>query len=133
MEFHSETDTNLRTDLHVHDSQSKIEELEQEKSELISKINQQRTEMVSLEIKNQDLEKQLNMCKLLSEQTPLDNSKDEKIELFLGEIATLSANVQTLKRERDQAKSDVIALRDTIMQNKQEAAREVKHMTYMYM
>lgn len=128
--MHASTDTNLRASLHQ--SQIKLEELEQEKSELLSKINQQRHESFSFQTKQGELERDVNMYKLLSQQLQLsprssyDNNDQKKIEALQGDLAIVSASVQSMKRERDQALSDVTALRETMMQNRQESAREVR-------
>ena len=81
------------------------------------------------------MESKIKMYELLTQQlqssqpttTPVVDGQgfQEKVELLEGEIAQLSATVQSLRRERDQGLSDVAALRDTMMQNKQEAARKV--------
>ena len=73
------------------------------------------------------------MYKLLSEQlqstppsSPTDHESKRQLEAAQGEMATLSASLQSMKRERDQALSDVAALRDTMMHNRQETARKVR-------
>ena len=73
------------------------------------------------------------MYKLLSEQlkstppvSPTDDENKRQLDSLQGEMATLSASLQSMKRERDQALSDVTALRDTMMHNRQETARKVR-------
>ena len=73
------------------------------------------------------------MYKLLSEQlkstppvSPTDDKNKRQLDSLQGEMATLSASLQSMKRERDQALSDVTALRDTMMHNRQETARKVR-------
>ena len=44
---------------------------------------------------------------------------------MLEEVRSLTASLQAVTRERDQAMSDSAALRDAIMSNKQDAARKV--------
>ena len=118
----------------LQENQLNIEELNQEKSELLSKISQQANELSKFQQTKIELEKKLNMYEVLTQQlqssqpsTPNeDTNYKKKNEILEEQIATLSATVQSLKREKEQCLSDIGALRDTMIQNKQESARKVR-------
>ena len=97
-------------------------------------MTRQSSELKVLQQAKDEMESKIKMYELLTQQlqssqpsTPVVDGQGfrEKVELLEGEIAQLSATVQSLRRERDQGLSDIAALRDTMMQNKQEAARKV--------
>ncbi|XP_019855340.1 PREDICTED: golgin subfamily A member 2-like [Amphimedon queenslandica] len=127
---HTSEESGLRSALHQ--AQLRLEEVEEEKNEMKRRMTRQAKEVQTLQGKMSDLQNEVNMYKLLSEQlkstppvSPTDDENKRQLDSLQGEMATLSASLQSMKRERDQALSDVTALRDTMMHNRQETARKI--------
>jgi chromosome segregation ATPase len=125
----STSDISLRLTLQQCNGQ--IEELNQQKSELTSKVNQLALQLQQVEQARLELSEKLKIYEVnnLSHQAQVadDVSANDKrkIEELEGQVATLSAAVQSAKREREQSLRDVDALRDALMENKQESARKI--------
>ena len=60
-----------------------------------------------------------------SQPTTPTTKESDKIEELEGEVSRLLANLQSVKRERDQSVSDVAALREALLNSQQENARKV--------
>ena len=113
-------------------TQTSLEELRQENSELLSRVTSQTKELHQLTQLKEELQSKLAMQEILTQQlqsssqpsTPLGGG-GEKIEQLEEKVTRLSANLQSLKREKDQSLSDVTALREALLNTQQENARKV--------
>ncbi len=126
-------DKELRGDLNS--TKRTLDDLTHENNELLTRLATQTKELLHLSQTNTDLRNNLSMKDTLLHQlqssssrptTPIiDNEESDKIDELEGEVSRLMANLQSVKRERDQTVSDVSALREALLASQQENARKV--------
>ena len=125
-------DRQLRTDLRT--TKNALEELREENTELTSRLMAQSRELNEQSKARADLQNKLSMQEILIQQlqttptqttTPINDKGTGKIEELESEISVLMASLQSARRERDQAVSDVAALREALLNSQQENARKV--------
>ncbi len=125
-------DRELRTNLRT--TKNALEELREESTELTSRLMAQSRELNEQSKARADLQNKLSMQEILIQQlqttptqitTPAYDKGSGKIEELESEISVLMASLQSARRERDQAVSDVAALREALLNSQQENARKV--------
>ncbi len=113
---------------------SSLEDQRQENTELISKITSQAAEINALQTANTELQSKLNMSELLAQQlssggpvheAPPPDPTPSQVEELRGEVGRVRLRVEQLTGERDQAFSDLTALRDAMMAQQEEGAKKV--------
>lgn len=125
-------DEELRGNLQL--TEKTLEDLREENRQLSSRVTAQSQQLSELITVRGDLQSRLSMQEVLIQQlqsassqptTPTDDKRSDKIGELEGEVSRLLASMQTVRRERDQAVSDVGALREALLNSQQENARKV--------
>lgn len=118
---------------------SSQEDLKEENAQLISRTSSQAHELASMRQQMEKLHSQLAMQELLTLQlqasppsTPGQPSEGhslgrEEMEELQGDIHRLNGCLQAVTRERDQALSDLAALREAMLSQQEHSARKVCH------
>lgn len=99
-------------------------------------MTSQAAELHSLQEANLELQSKLNMAELLNQQlsaeslSPSSQSNTlsgltDQLDKLRGEVERLEGVVRSVNGERDQALSDLDALRDAMIQQQQDSARKV--------
>lgn len=116
---------------------SSQEDLKEENAQLVSRTASQARELASLQEQVEKLHSQLAMQELLTQQlqasppsTPRQAShghplQGEEMEELRGEVHKLNGCLQATTREKDQALSDLTALREALLSQQQHSARKV--------
>lgn len=117
--------------------QAALEEQRQEGTELISKVTSQAADIQRLQSENTELRGQLSMAELLTQQlsagtlteAPPSNdhtpSKPEVGELR-GELEVVRGSLRQVTGERNQALTDLTALREAMLRQQEEGTRRVR-------
>ena len=118
----------------VERQRASLEEQQQENTELISKVTSQAKEIHSLQSINTELQSKLNMTELRAQQlssgAPTEKALSpgptpSQVEELRGEVETVRVRLARVTGERDQALSDLAALRDSMVAQQEEGARKV--------
>ena len=93
----------------------------------------QAAELVSLQKTNADLRSRLSMTELLNQQLSASPSSPDhqsgvgdRLEELRGEVGRLEGVVRSVNGERDQALGDLDALREAMIQQKQDSTQRVR-------
>ena len=117
--------------------QSSLEEQRQEGTELISKVTSQAALIQRLQAENTELQGQLNMAELLTQQlsagtptiAPPSNDhtpSTSEVEELRGELEVVRGSLRQVMEERNQALSDLTALREAMLHQQEEGTRRVR-------
>lgn len=131
------SDKELRDSLQL--ARKTMEDTMEENKELLNRITAQSKELHTLTQAKQELENKLAMKEILIQQlqsssqpTTPTNKGSDKVDELEAEVSQLMAGIESMKRERDQAMSDVAALREALLATQQENARKVsKKIVYL--
>ena len=93
-------------------------------------MTSQAVELHSVQAKNSNLQSQLTMAELLTQQLSGSSPSSPEglpgqLDELRGEVGRLETLVRSVSGERDQATSDLDALREAMIQQRQESAERV--------
>ncbi|CAI8037755.1 Golgin subfamily A member 2 [Geodia barretti] len=114
-----------------------LEDTRQENTELVSKVTGQAADLHSLQQTTSDLRSRLTMAELLNQQLSAGPSSPSgsgeglaagELEELQGEVGRLEGVVRSVSGERDQALGDLDALREAMIQQRQDSAQRLSEL-----